>query len=302
MIDYNMIDENATGDISFVRKDAGRPILLRGDRNDTGKVPLFSYPLLEETGMVCHGFTTRLGGVSQEHLESLNLGFSRGDSEDNVRENFHRLADTLQVSNDSFCLSVQTHTTNVIRVYKEDAGNGIVTKNRYQDVDGMVTNETGVTLVTFYADCVPLFFVDPVKQAIGLSHSGWRGTVGRMGKVTIEKRQQEFGSNPSDILCAIGPSICQDCYEIGAEVAAEFELEFPKHISEILLRKENGKYQLDLWRANELVLEEAGIQKNHIAVTNVCTCCNDKLLFSHRATKGNRGNLAAVLALRDSLI
>ena len=123
-----------------------------------------------------------------------------------------------------------------------------------------------------------------------------------MGKVTIEKMQQEFGSNPSDILCAIGPSICQDCYEIGAEVAAEFELEFPKHISEILLRKENGKYQLDLWRANELVLEEAGIQKNHIAVTNVCTCCNDKLLFSHRATKGNRGNLAAVLALRDSLI
>lgn len=297
-----MIDYNETGDISFVRKDEKRPILLRGDRNNRGKVPFFYYPLLEESGMVCHGFTTRLGGVSKDHLESLNLGFFRGDSEDNVRENFHRLADTMQVSKDSFCLSVQTHTTNVIRVHKEDAGNGIVTKNRYQDVDGMVTNETGVTLVTFYADCVPLFFVDPVKKAIGLSHSGWRGTVGRMGKATIEKMQQEFGSNPNDILCAIGPSICQDCYEIGTEVAVEFEREFAQNTNEILQRKENGKYQLNLWRANELVLEEAGIQKNHLAVTNVCTCCNDKLLFSHRATKGKRGNLAAVLALRDASI
>lgn len=297
-----MIDYNETGDISFVRKDEKRPILLRGDRNNRGKVPFFYYPLLEESGMVCHGFTTRLGGVSKDHLESLNLGFFRGDLEDNVRENFQRLADTMQVSKDSFCLSVQTHTTNVIRVHKEDAGNGIVTKNRYQDVDGMVTNETGVTLVTFYADCVPLFFVDPVKKAIGLSHSGWRGTVGRMGKATIEKMQQEFGSNPNDILCAIGPSICQDCYEIGTEVAVEFEREFAQNTNEILQRKENGKYQLNLWRANELVLEEAGIQKNHLAVTNVCTCCNDKLLFSHRATKGKRGNLAAVLALRDASI
>ena len=168
-----------------------------------------------------------------------------------------------------------------------------------QDVDGLVTDDPKVTLVTFYADCVPLYFVDTVHHAIGLSHSGWRGTVGRMGRVTLEKMKQEFDTNPKDVLCAVGPSICQNCYEVSEDVAAAFADEFLGHEDEILTSKGNGKYLLNLWKANEIVLTEAGIQKKHLAVTNLCTCCNPGLLFSHRASRGKRGNLAAVMALKN---
>lgn len=267
------------------------------DRN--GDMPLFKYPLLEQTGIVKHGFTTRNGGVSEGIFSTLNLSFTRGDKKESVEENYQRLAKALDVEYGSFVFSDQTHTTNVIRVGKDDAGTGIIRERQYTDVDGLITNEKGVTLVTFYADCVPLYFVDPLHHAIGLSHSGWRGTVGRMGKVTLEKMHVEFGTNPKDVICAIGPSICQDCYEISEDVAVEFRREFAGHEDEILRNKGNGKYQLDLWKANEIVLTEAGILQSNLQVTNVCTCCNPKLLFSHRASQGKRGNLAAVMALSD---
>ncbi|MBO5303628.1 MAG: peptidoglycan editing factor PgeF [Lachnospiraceae bacterium] len=262
------------------------------------ELPLFVYPLLENTKLVKHAFTTRLGGCSSEHLSFLNLSFTRGDKKEAVEENYKRLASALDVEYGSFVFSHQTHTTNVLRVGKEDAGNGLLFEQKYMDVDGLITNEPGITLTTFYADCVPLYFVDPVRKAIGLSHSGWRGTVGRMGKVTLEAMHREFGTKPEDVICAIGPSICQDCYEISEDVAIAFKKEFAGREAEILIDKKNGKYQLDLWKANEIVLLEAGVQKQHLAVTNICTCCNANLLFSHRATQGKRGNLAAVLALK----
>ncbi len=264
------------------------------------ELPLFVFPSLEQTGIVKHGFTTRLGGVSEGIFATLNLSFTRGDKREAVEENYRRLASALQVEYGSFVLSDQTHTTNVIRVGRKDAGNGILRKKAYADVDGMVTNETGVTLVTFYADCVPLYFVDPVHHAIGLSHSGWRGTVGRMGKVTLEKMKQEFDTDAADVYCAIGPSICQNCYEVGEDVAGEFQRAFAGRETDLLLDKGNGKFQLDLWKANKMVLLEAGVQAEHLAVTELCTCCNPKLLFSHRASKGKRGNLAAVLALKEN--
>ena len=162
----------------------------------------------------------------------------------------------------------------------------------------MITNEPGVILSTFYADCVPLYFVDPVNKAIGLSHSGWRGTVGRMGQKTLEAMKEAFGTNPADVYAAIGPSICQDCYEISEDVAEHFYEEFQGHGDEILINKGNGKYQLDLWKTNEIVMLEAGILPEHLAVTNICTCCNETVLFSHRASQGKRGNLAAFLMLK----
>ena len=180
---------------------------------------------------------------------------------------------------------------------KEDAGKGVICPRDYTDVDGLITNVSGLTLVTFYADCVPLYFVDPVHHAIGLSHSGWRGTVARMGKCTLEAMHNAFGTEASDVYCAIGPSICQDCYEISEDVAVQFMQEFPGHTSEILIDKGNGKYQLDLWKANEIVLLDAGVMKDHLEVTDVCTCCNPELLFSHRASHGKRGNLGAFLCL-----
>ena len=262
-----------------------------------GTLPLLSIPLLEQGNIAVSAFTTREGGVSQGMFESLNLSYSRGDDGAAVTENYRRVAQALGGEISDIVCSDQTHTTNVIRVGKRDAGYGVTRKKPYTDVDGLVTDEPGLILATFYADCVPLYFVDPVHQAIGLSHSGWRGTVNRMGEKTLAVMKQEFSTRPEDVLAAVGPSICQDCYEVSDDVAAAFEAEFRGHENEILMDKGNGKYQLDLWKCNEIVLREAGISAEHLAVTNLCTCCNPKLLFSHRASHGRRGNLGAFLRI-----
>lgn len=262
-------------------------------------VPLLRFPVLEETGVVEHCFTTRLGGVSEGIYTSMNLSFTRGDKEEAVQENYERIAQCMGASKDAFVCSDQTHTTNVKKATKEDAGCGVTRPKTYQNVDGLITNVPGLVLSTFFADCVPLYFVDPVHRAIGMSHSGWRGTVGRMGRATILAMGQEYGTKPEDLICAIGPSICKDCYEVSEDVAEAFAAEFKGQEEKILEAKGNGKYQLDLWKANEIVLLEAGVKKGHLAVTNLCTCCNPELLFSHRASHGKRGNLGAFLRLKE---
>lgn len=262
-------------------------------------VEYLSYPLIEKTGIVTHGFSTRIGGVSEGVCSTMNLSFARGDKEEAVRENFRRMAHALGVEPGDMVCSKQTHTTNVRVVTEEDRGKGITKSLDYTDVDGLITNVPGLCLATFYADCVPLFFVDPVHRAIGLSHSGWRGTVGKIGKVTVEMMQKEYGTNPKDVITAVGPSICQDCYEVSEDVIEQFRENFDKKDWEKLFyRKENGKYQLNLWNANEIVFAEAGIQKEHMAITNLCTCCNPDVLFSHRASQGKRGNLGAFMAIK----
>lgn len=264
------------------------------------EVPYLEYPLLTDTKIVHHGFSTRLGGVSQGCYASMNLSFTRGDDEAAVRENYHRIAKSIGVKCENMVLSQQTHTTNVRVVTEKDKGKGIVKPLDYTDVDGMVTNIHGICLVTFYADCVPLYFVDPVQKAIGLSHSGWRGTVGKIGKETIRKMEEQYGSDPKDILAAVGPSICKDCYEVSEDVILEFQKNFKeRYWKDLFYHKENGKYQLDLWKANEIIFKESGILPEHIAVTNVCTHCNSEILYSHRTSGDRRGNLAAFLALKE---
>lgn len=264
------------------------------------EVPYLEYPLLTDTKIVHHGFSTRLGGVSQGCYASMNLSFTRGDDEAAVRENYRRIAKSIGVKCENMVLSQQTHTTNVRVVTEKDKGKGIVKPLDYTDVDGMVTNIHGICLVTFYADCVPLYFVDPVQKAIGLSHSGWRGTVGKIGKETIRKMEEQYGSDPKDILAAVGPSICKDCYEVSEDVILEFQKNFKeRYWKDLFYRKENGKYQLDLWKANEIIFKESGILSEHIAVTNVCTHCNSEILYSHRTSGDRRGNLAAFLALKE---
>lgn len=268
-------------------------------REVEGRTPYLEYPLFKETGIVKHGFSTRLGGVSTGCWSSLNLSFTRGDNREHVMENYNRIAEAIGVSTENMVFSKQTHTTNVRVMTEDERGNGITRPQKYEDVDGMVTNVPGLCLVTFYADCVPLYFVDPVKKAIGLSHSGWRGTVGKIGLKTVEKMTAEYGSNPADILAAVGPSICQECYEVSEEVAEEFKKNYDsQYWNQLFYLKENGHYQLDLWKANELVFAEAGIKPEHMAITNVCTHCNSDILYSHRRTGDKRGNLAAFLALR----
>lgn len=268
-------------------------------REVEGTTPFLEYPLFAGTHMVRHGFSTRLGGVSDGCFSSLNLGFCRGDSREAVQENFRRIASAIGVRCEDMVFSQQTHTANVRAVTEKDRGMGIMRPLEYQNVDGLVTDIPGICLVTFYADCVPLFFLDPVKKAIGLSHSGWRGTVAKIGKATVEQMRQQFGSDPADILAAVGPSICQDCYEVSGDVIEKFQENFKSsYWNDLFYQKKNGKYQLDLWKANEIVFAEAGIRKEHMAVTNVCTHCNSAVLYSHREAGNDRGSLAAFLALK----
>ena len=262
------------------------------DEKQVGEVLYLTYPLLEKTGLVKHGFSTRIGGVSEGIYSSMNLSFTRGDDENAVRENYRRMAKALDVREDSFVLAAQTHTTNVHKVTLDNRNENL------QDVDGLITDVPGICLVTSYADCVPLYFLDPIHRAIGLSHSGWRGTVGKIGETTLRKMAEEYGTEAEDVIVAIGPSICQDCYEVSEDVIDQFKEAFhSKHWNDLFYQKVNRKYQLNLWKANEIILLEAGVKGENIAVTNVCTCCNSETLYSHRASKGQRGGLAAFLGV-----
>ena len=266
-------------------------------------VPYIQFKNLSATGIVKHGFSTRKGGVSTGIFSSMNLNFKRGDDPDAVLENYRRMAAALNMRVEDMVLSDQTHTTNVRVITEEDRGKGILRPQDYSDVDGMITNVPGIVLVTSYADCVPLYFVDPVRKAIGLSHSGWNGTVGHIGQKTVEKMHEVYGSEPKDIVAAIGPSICQSCYEVSDDVAEAFRANFTAdEAADILLDKGNGKYQLDLWKANWYVLTDAGILPEHLSVTDLCTACHPDLLWSHRKTNGQRGGLSAFLSLIDTSV
>lgn len=266
---------------------------------ERGGVIGLTFPALETTGMVSHAFSTRIGGVSEGDFATMNFSFTRGDVPAQVKENYRRMADFLDVDMNRMVLSHQTHTTNVRVVTEADAGKGVIRERDYQDIDGLVTNISGITLVTFYADCVPLYILDPVHRAIGLSHSGWRGTVNRMGRETLRVMRQEYGTIPDDVIVCIGPSICQDCFEVGKEVSEAFAEAFDeKHHKALFYRKENGKYQLNLWKANQIIFEETGVPTRQIHVTDICTRCNPELLFSHRKHGEKRGNLAAFMCLK----
>lgn len=271
----------------------------RSTRINTVKgVTYLTFPLLENEGVVC-AFTTRLGGVSKGDCSSMNLSFTRGDLEEDVRENYRLLGESLNIDMNRAVLSHQVHKTQIHIVTEEDKGRGLDhSKPALFEIDGLMTKEKGIPLITFYADCVPLIFYDPVKRVIATSHSGWKGTVGRIGEKTVNEMVEKMGCKKEDILAVIGPSICQDCYEVSEDVAIQFENIFSREqYEEMIIKKDNGKFQLDLWKANEFILLEAGILQKHLAVTDLCTCCNPEFLFSHRASHGKRGNLSVILCL-----
>lgn len=256
-------------------------------------------PILSKTGLVKHCFTTRHGGVSQGIFESMNLGFNRGDLDENVRKNYQLIAETIGISTDDLVFSNQIHEDKIVIVGKEDRGKGFNRKSDMIGVDGLITNEKNVALVTSYADCVPLFFLDPVHHVIALSHAGWRGTVKKIGAKTVHMMQKHFGSNPEDILAVIGPSIGACCFEVSDDVKIEVEKMFNHDIIDKIVEKYgNDKYKVDLWSANEQVLLEAGVLPQHIQKTDICTMCHKEDLFSHRGTDGKRGNMVAIMALR----
>lgn len=281
-------------------------IIRKGTKEDPklvekNGVSFLEFESLKKQSWLTHAFSTRLGGVSRDYFASMNLGFGRGEADEIVAENYKRLGKAVGFDWEKVVLSHQTHTTNVRLVTSKDAGKGTVRQRDYTDVDGLITNEPGLPLVTFYADCVPLYFADPKNKAIGLSHSGWRGTVNRMGEQTLQAMREAFGTDPKDVIAVVGPSICGDCFEVGPEVVAEFSQTFSeKQMQEICHPGENDRSFIDLWKANRMILEESGIPSQQISLTDICTRCNPDLLYSHRIMGAQRGNLAAILMIREA--
>lgn len=268
--------------------------------HERGEVVYLTFPLLEPFSWITHGFSTRLGGVSQGEIGSMNLSFGREPGRENVEENHRRMAAAIGYAPENMVFSRQTHTTNIMNVTEKDRGLGFTRDRDYNDIDGLITNVPGVVLVTFYADCVPLLLVDPVHRAIGSAHSGWRGTVNNMGKAVVEAMTKAFGTKPEDVVAAIGPSICQDCYEVSGDVIGAFQKAYdPGLWPSLFYEKENGKYQLNLQQACFENFLSSGLLPEHISLPDLCTCCNPQLLYSHRASGGKRGNLAAFLTIRE---
>ena len=263
-------------------------------------VTYLTFPLLDAAEGFGHAVSTRMGGVSTGWFSTLNMAPGGKDDPELVRENHRRFAAAVGYDPEREVCSAQTHTVNVRRVGPEDLGCGYIRPRPYTDVDGLITDMPGVALLTFYADCVPLILIDPVRRAVGCAHSGWRGTVADMGGSVLRAMHEAFGTDPADVLAGIGPCICQDCYEVSGDVIGQVDAAFPEEIrSSLYYRKENGKYQLDLREACRQNFLRAGVPAENIAVSDLCTACNKDLLFSHRATAGKRGNIAAVVFIRE---
>lgn len=263
------------------------------------EVPFLYFRRLAKHPGVKHGCSTRVGGVSTGVFSSMNLGFNRGDAEENVLENYDRLCKAMGFAKECVVLPDQVHDVVVRRATKNDCGKGIVKPRDYTCVDAQITNEPGVALAVFGADCVPVFFYDPVASAIGTAHAGWRGTIGRIGAKTVAAMEKAFGCKPEQIEVYIGISICGECYTVGGEVAERFRKEFPEAIKQTKEQKAEGICQLDLWQVNKQILEEAGILPEHIVIGGICTKCHSDVLFSHRVAGNDRGNMAGFLMLAD---
>lgn len=261
-----------------------------------GDLLYYTFPVLDAVPFVRHAFSTRLGGVSEGIYASMNLSFGRGDDPVRVRANFDRLCGAIGVSADDIVLSRQEHHTAVRHVTAADRGKGITRERDYDDFDGLLTDEPGLVLCTQYADCVPLLFADPVRRVVGTSHSGWKGTVAEMGRVTVEHMVNDYGCRREDIVAGIGPSIGPCCFEVDAPVYEQFAA-MPVFTESCVRRMPGDKFIIDLWQVNRRILLSAGLREEHISVTDLCTRCRPDVLWSHRATGGVRGSLAALIAI-----
>ena len=264
-------------------------------------VCVLTIPAFDATGLVYAGFSTRMGGVSKGRYATMNLSPANGDDPAAVQENYRRLFRALGSDHaNRLVLSHQTHTDHIRLVTESDAGKGFHIPRDYENVDGLMTNRPGLPLVTMYADCVPLLFLDPVRKAVASVHSGWRGTVQQIGRKAVEQMRRHFGSDPKDLLAAILPCIGPCCYQVDAPLYEAFSKVPCLNTEEILtpVPGDPSHFMLDLPRANREILLDAGITPDHLTVTDLCTHCHANVFHSHRATGGMRGNLAAVIELR----
>ncbi len=244
--------------------------------------------------------STRIGGVSEAPFDSLNMGLHVGDDPAAVQENRRRFFQVLGSDASRLICANQVHGTHIEIVGKKDCGRGALSmENAIPNCDGLMTKEKQVPIIMNFADCTPLLFYDPVKEGIALSHGGWRGTAGNIAGKTIAKMETEFGCQRGNILCAIGPAIGLECFEVGHEVIEEFTKLFSEaEMAKLSKAKENGKYLFDLHGANRLLMEQAGIPKEHIEDCGICTYCRDDLFYSYRKSGGKTGRHMAILEMQ----
>ena len=248
--------------------------------------------------LVVHAISTRFGGMSKPPYDSMNLALHIDDDKADVAENRRRFLGWLGLDFERLTMAEQVHGDNILRVGEAEAGRGRLS---YADAipatDALMTDAPGIPLMLCFADCTPVLLFDPVRRAAAIAHGGWKGTALSIAAKTVRAMAEAFGTRPEDCLAAIGPAIGPCCYEVGDEVAGEFQRALPQFADEII-SEHDGKIHLDLWKANRLQLEEAGLLPAHIDTAGVCTACHARTFFSYRADGPATGRIAAVMAVR----
>ncbi len=243
---------------------------------------------------VPHCFTTRLGGVSEGYLSSLNIGMHRGDDPARVAENYAILARLLDVSCEDFVVTKQTHSDIVRAVDAADRGKALV-EGASPECDALITNTPGLALVVFTADCTPILFYDPVTGAVGAAHAGWRGTAADIAGKTVRAMAEHYGCDPKNIRTAIGPNIGQCCFQTDGDVPQAILEAFGME-AERCIRQEDHKYYVNLKEVNALALGRAGVEK--IEISDACTACEPDRFWSHRKVGSARGSQGAIIVCR----
>lgn len=260
-----------------------------------------------ELPLVRVGFTGRGGGASSAPYNSFNLALHVGDKPEAVWENRSRLTAALGFAQDAWTCGEQVHGTRIACVMAADKGRGLHQReNAFQATDGLVTNVPGILLTSFYADCVPLYFMDPVKKVVGLAHAGWKGTVGLIAEEVVRVMEQGYGSHRSEIRAAIGPSIGGCCYEVDEAVMgrvreAMAQLDEPVvALQAVAVPSETeGRSMLNLKELNRIIMIKAGILPMNIECTSWCTSCHDDAFFSYRKHQGVTGRMASWIGLKE---
>ena len=244
---------------------------------------------------VRHAFTTKFGGVSTGHCESLNLGFGRGDEQANVRENYRRLADALGVENSRWTLTKQIHETEVSVVGDQQAGMGLHQPMAWQS-DAIVTALRDTPLIGFCADCVVTLLYDPATHTAGACHAGWRGMAAGILPKTVGVMEQQLGTRRDSLVAVLGPSIRQECFETDADVPEAMERQLGALVRPFIAEK-GSKFHVDLQGIGVKLLENAGLAPENVIDSGICTMCHADEFWSHRATHGLRGVQGGVICL-----
>lgn len=242
-----------------------------------------------------HCFTTRLGGVSGDHLESLNIAMHRGDTPENVERNLRLLAEALDFAPENLVLSHQTHSDIIRRVSRGDAAG--LDHHLYPECDGLITCDPGTALLIFTADCTPILLHDSVTGAVGAVHAGWRGTAARIAGKAVQAMVESFGCQPEHIHAAIGPNIGPCCFQTDADVPQAMAEAFGE-AAEPFIRPDGNKYYVNLKELNALALRQAGV--TDIRISTDCTMCQHQRFWSHRYTRGLRGSQGAIIVCKEA--